>query len=285
MKEIINWLRDVELFAFDVYSLAAKSHAEDQVLSDFLVHNAEEEAWHFHVMGSAVLHVKEHGIDPPAIEVDHYTQEKIFGKLRDIKSGAKVGISREELLRKIVDLEISEWNDIFLYIVNTLKQNSPAFEVTVKRIQNHLNELEQFVEEQFPNNYILAEVRAIPSIWQERILIVDDEPLVSGLIRSLLNRDADIDIASNGREALEKIENNSYKLIISDIDMPIMDGMTLYKEVRSKYPETAKRFLFHTGGIDHERQSFFEQEGVTWLPKPISVNILQKTARLILEMK
>ena len=48
--------------------------------------------------------------------------------------------------------------------------------------------------------------------------------MVSDLIKALLNREGDIDIAENGQETLELIDNQFYKLIISDVEMPVMDG-------------------------------------------------------------
>ena len=59
--------------------------------------------------------------------------------------------------------------------------------------------------------------------------------MVSGL---LSNRDVEIRTASNGHEALKEIEQATFDLVITDIDMPEMDGWTLVRTLRSR-PQTA----------------------------------------------
>ena len=72
------------------------------------------------------------------------------------------------------------------------------------------------------------------------ILIVDDRPdTVLFLTEFLLSRDHRVETCSNGNEALEAIIRrhrtaNAYDLLISDVSMPIMDGITLLKEIRRR---------------------------------------------------
>lgn len=72
-----------------------------------------------------------------------------------------------------------------------------------------------------------------------RLLIVDDEPLVQIGIKSMLDwAELGIEIcgtASNGRDALNLIEKLSPHIIITDLKMPIMDGLELMKECQKKY--------------------------------------------------
>ena len=72
-----------------------------------------------------------------------------------------------------------------------------------------------------------------------KLLIVDDEPLVQVGIKSMLNwSDLDIEIcgvASNGQAALQVIETHHPEIIITDIQMPVMDGLSLIKAVANKY--------------------------------------------------
>ena len=67
-----------------------------------------------------------------------------------------------------------------------------------------------------------------------RILVCDDEKLIRDLIKDYLENDGyKCDEASDGEEALELVEDNDYDLIIMDIMMPGMDGMTAVKEIKS----------------------------------------------------
>lgn len=66
-----------------------------------------------------------------------------------------------------------------------------------------------------------------------KILVVDDEDLIRNVIREYLIKDNyTVDEASNGEDAIEKVKNNDYNLIIMDIMMPKMDGYQACKEIK-----------------------------------------------------
>ncbi|MDW7675213.1 MAG: response regulator, partial [Bacillota bacterium] len=68
-----------------------------------------------------------------------------------------------------------------------------------------------------------------------KILIVDDEARMRDLIKMyLLKEGYQVIEASNGKEALDKMANNNFDLVILDIMMPEIDGLTLCKEIRKK---------------------------------------------------
>jgi two-component system chemotaxis response regulator CheY len=71
-----------------------------------------------------------------------------------------------------------------------------------------------------------------------RILTVDDMATMRKIIKSLLNQlgYTNIDEAENGKEALVKLKQNKYDLVLLDWNMPEMDGITLLQEIR-KDPE------------------------------------------------
>ena len=72
-----------------------------------------------------------------------------------------------------------------------------------------------------------------------RLLFVDDDPWLRKMVSGLLtNRDVEIRTASNGHEALKEIDAATPDLVITDIDMPEMDGWTLVRTLRSR-PQTA----------------------------------------------
>jgi putative nucleotidyltransferase with HDIG domain len=84
---------------------------------------------------------------------------------------------------------------------------------------------------------------------QDRILIVDDEESVRSIIlRNLHNRGAECIGAESALDALDKMKNQRYSLVISDIMMPGMSGMELLRLVKNNAPETA--FIMITGLMD-----------------------------------
>lgn len=70
------------------------------------------------------------------------------------------------------------------------------------------------------------------------ILVVDDEKLLRDLLVKILTKEGyAVDTAVDGEEALEKLGQNPYHLLISDIKMPRRSGFELLKEVKQKYPD------------------------------------------------
>jgi len=69
----------------------------------------------------------------------------------------------------------------------------------------------------------------------KRILIVDDDDLNKALASYILeNYDVDVDTASNGKEAIEKVTEENYDLILMDLNMPGMNGADVVTEIRKK---------------------------------------------------
>ncbi len=67
------------------------------------------------------------------------------------------------------------------------------------------------------------------------ILVVDDDPGIRQLCADVLSDEGyTVQTASNGQEALTRIENNGIKVALIDITMPIMDGMQLCRILRSR---------------------------------------------------
>jgi CheY-like chemotaxis protein len=77
------------------------------------------------------------------------------------------------------------------------------------------------------------------------ILVVDDEPEYRLIMRSVLMANGwDVVLAENGEEALEKLKEASVDCVISDIYMPVMDGIRFHRTVRSLPQFEKLPFLF-----------------------------------------
>jgi len=86
-------------------------------------------------------------------------------------------------------------------------------------------------------------------IKNARILVVDDSDLIRELIGACLMTDGYYNIcyAENGRDALEVIDLETPDLIILDLEMPVMDGFELTKELRSRTDTAAVPILIQSG--------------------------------------
>jgi len=77
------------------------------------------------------------------------------------------------------------------------------------------------------------------------ILVVDDEPEYRLIMRSVLMSEGyDVLLGENGEEGLSKMRESKVDLVISDIYMPIMDGIKFHREVRSNPDFEKTPFLF-----------------------------------------
>jgi CheY-like chemotaxis protein len=286
MKKLIRWLREVEHLAYEMYFLAATVYADNPQFKSFLEQISEEEVWHYHVMGSAAEYFNTTPAPVPAISVDKETSDRVMKYFSDIRERLeKKTITKDELIEKIVKAELSEWNDIFLYVVNHLKEKNHEFIYPVARIQAHIKKIIRFLEKSDNHSSILKKLRELPPVWTENILIVDDEEMITTLIKSLLNQEGNIDVASNGEEALNYLEKKFYKLIISDIDLPKMDGLSFYKNSVAKFPTLSKRFLFMSGDLSPERKAFLNENNLKYLSKPTKIRVLREVAsEIILSM-
>jgi CheY-like chemotaxis protein/anti-sigma regulatory factor (Ser/Thr protein kinase) len=82
------------------------------------------------------------------------------------------------------------------------------------------------------------------------ILIVDDDPSICRVLRDLLCLQGyNVRTAGNGVQALEEIEIEIPDLVISDIQMPLMDGFELFRVLKSRYP-TVKHILMTSYDVD-----------------------------------
>jgi CheY-like chemotaxis protein len=103
-----------------------------------------------------------------------------------------------------------------------------------------------------------------------KILLVDDDPLFLELSKTFLEVFHDItsDTVNSAREALQRLENYSYDVVVSDYDMPLMDGITFLKTIRDKRIDTP--FILFTGvgrdelmhqAIENGADSFIQKIG------------------------
>jgi signal transduction histidine kinase len=113
------------------------------------------------------------------------------------------------------------------------------------------------------------------------VLVVEDEAALGAAVAESLQDDGfTVERASDGLEALDRVKQRHYDLIICDLKMPRLDGTQFYREIASSSPALTQRIMFVTGdvaGTDAER--FLEESGCRWLAKPFRLKDLLRTAR------
>jgi CheY-like chemotaxis protein len=114
-----------------------------------------------------------------------------------------------------------------------------------------------------------------------RILVIDDDPFVSQWLADALAADGhDVALAENGLTALDLIRETRFDLILSDLRMPELDGVTLYQELERQWPSVAQRVIFVTGnGEDPAYQPFLARLDGRTLAKPLDLEALSQLIR------
>jgi len=112
------------------------------------------------------------------------------------------------------------------------------------------------------------------------LLVEDERALAAAVGEALTDAGLQVDHAGDGEEALARVRQKTYDVVICDLKMPRVDGMMLYRAMAAATPALARRVIFVTGdvaGTDAER--FLEESGCRWLAKPFRLGDLLRAVR------
>lgn len=117
------------------------------------------------------------------------------------------------------------------------------------------------------------------------LLIVDDEEFIRTIIRERLEIEGfSVDEAEDGRQALKKLGTGSYSILLTDIRMPEMDGISLLREASRRFPDTAR--IVMTAYADLETAVAALKNGaLDYILKPFSFEVLLVTIQNALRKK
>ena len=121
-----------------------------------------------------------------------------------------------------------------------------------------------------------------------RFLVVEDSPIMRQLITFSLKRlkNALVTEASNGVDALKKLSEDKFHLLIVDINMPLMDGLKLLNIVRKDHIHGhVPIIIITTEGAAADREKGLKLGANAYLTKPIQTNGLLNTVREILKIE
>jgi DNA-binding NtrC family response regulator len=118
-----------------------------------------------------------------------------------------------------------------------------------------------------------------------RVLLVEDETNMAKMQAKILQRKGyDVDTASNGREALGKLDRTNFDVVITDLKMPVMDGMQLLREMNIKERGCAVIVLTGHGTIESAVEAM-QHGAADYLTKPYSPDELLLKVDKLLETK
>jgi len=113
------------------------------------------------------------------------------------------------------------------------------------------------------------------------VLIIDDEKDIVALLARVLREEGHrVSAALDGQEALKRVAEEDYDLIISDVKMPTLDGRKLYKHLKETNPELVEDIVFITGDTaSADTKAFLEEIGNPRLEKPFDIEKLRGAIR------
>jgi two-component system chemotaxis response regulator CheY len=118
------------------------------------------------------------------------------------------------------------------------------------------------------------------------ILVVDDSfSLRQALGIALRSSGYDVVEAEDGRDALKKCDGRKFNLIISDVNMPNMDGISFVKAVKTQAPYRFTPIIMLTTESDKEKVNQGKEAGVrAWVIKPFQpATLLDAVSKLIMQ--
>ena len=108
------------------------------------------------------------------------------------------------------------------------------------------------------------------AVQRTRVLVVEDENVLRSVLQEMLRAQfgCEVEMAANGREALDALRSREYDLVVSDIRMPEMNGVDLYQALGDVRPDQRQNFVFVTG--------YAGAAAVPGKPVPSNVPVLAK---------
>ncbi len=120
-----------------------------------------------------------------------------------------------------------------------------------------------------------------PTLHGVRVLLVEDNPVNQKVaIRLLQKLGCVVELAEDGRQALDKLENASYDIVLMDMQMPVMDGLTATRLLRQAEQQTGRHQIviaLTANAMQSDRDQCLAAGMDDYMSKPLTLDVLQST--------
>jgi CheY-like chemotaxis protein len=272
VRDVVAWLRQTEERVGRLYARAAEVCREDSSFVTFLHGLAHDEESHAAFMSSALQQFHEAGYRPA---LDILLDERTRGTVENLLDRFDRLLSRSTVPKKSVveymaRAEASELNPIFLYVAGHYQQMSREGERMASEVARHLLHIQTYIDDLEPDLRPSVNVGTLPLIGEDRFLVVDNHAPLRRLMASILARRGPVDTAAEGGEGLEKLRAHFHTCVVTDLQMPGIDGCEFYRRAVQYDPHLKDRFVFCSSGAPQD-ESCLREHGLPLLRKPFKL--------------
>lgn len=121
-----------------------------------------------------------------------------------------------------------------------------------------------------------------------KLLVVDDNPINQKLLFYSLKKEYDVELASNGLEAVNILDGKSFDVVLMDLMMPVMDGAEATLKIRESGHHRNKYIpiiLLTTNDLENERLRCIASGADDYLIKPVNIDNLLHTIDYYIKQK
>jgi DNA-binding NtrC family response regulator len=116
------------------------------------------------------------------------------------------------------------------------------------------------------------------------ILIVDDDDVIRETLCELLSANYTCEVAETAEAALALLERESFRLVITDISMPGLNGIELLERVKREYPQTPVIIISGLSDQEHA-EGLIELGAFEYLLKPFRLELVEKSVERALKYR
>ena len=206
----------------------------------------------------------------------------------DLQGNVREVLDREFELLSRIDTSTAEYSiglTYIEYLLNFPWRRKTEDNLDLGRAERILNE-RHFGLEKIKNRIIehLA-VKILKSTRKPRVLIVDDEDIaLKNMVRILRKEGYTVDSEINGSEALRRIRETYYDVVLTDLKMEGLDGLALLGKIKIRTPDTQVIMITGYASIENAIETI-KMGAFQYIQKPVKTDTLRSTVKEALEKK
>ncbi|VAV83609.1 hypothetical protein MNBD_DELTA01-2120 [hydrothermal vent metagenome] len=283
MNKLLNYLIRIDELAADLYSQAVGAGCEDLNISELFRCLQKSRIKNRDTLAAAL---KDHCAAAPSLSSAPFTKQLkeecsvVFNKAAAFTQNPAP--TAKELLEFTIEIELTCPGRRYSEAVDALREGSRTFISVAAGTQWRRRLLESYIINSREYTTHLRLFQELPRIWTENLLVADDSAATTTLLADTLSGEGSVYTAGNGVSAMDKLNEKYFAAIISDVSMPLMGGVDLYRSAEKRYPGIGRRFIFFTDTASMEDIDFFKINKINYLPKPSPIIDIRRAVLKVL---